>query len=73
MKIIDENKDYSLRLEFMQKRSGGWWLERIERGTGKAKIVMHQDKTFFDGLNLANSKNLFRHVEAVKMYKAGKV
>ena len=74
MKIIDENKDYSLRLEFMQKKNGGWWLELIERSTGMTKIITHQKgKEFFDGLNLGNCKALFLHIESAKIYKAGRV
>ena len=73
MKIIDQNEQETLLLEFMGKRNGGWWLELVNRKTGHAQIITHQDKGFFEGLNLTHCKQIFKRVEPVTMYKAGKV
>jgi len=31
---IDQNEEYTLALEFMGKKHGGYWLELINRATG---------------------------------------
>lgn len=69
-KLLDQNKTYTLQLEFMGKRHGGWWLELIDRATGKVKILMHENKDFFKGTTIDHALRWTARDEWRPMYKA---
>ena len=73
MIILDEDKEYTLNLEFMGKRHGGWWLELINRETGNVKILTHEVKSFFDNTKIEHALRWTKGQEWAPMYKIGVV
>lgn len=71
MKTLEQNDSYTLRLEWMGKRNGGYWLELIDRASGRVKILAHTQKGFFDGVTLDHALRWMARLEWSPMYKAG--
>lgn len=69
MQIIDENETYKLNLEFMGKANGGWWLELIDRATGKVKILTAPRKELFNGVRISHALRWMDDQEFKPMYK----
>jgi hypothetical protein len=71
MTIIEQNDTHVLQLEWMGKQHGGWWLELVDRETGHAHILCHQDKSYWRGFTIELAKKLQMQNPPVKMYKPG--
>jgi hypothetical protein len=71
---LQESPEYLLRAE---KIRGKWWLETIERSTGRTWIIYCDTKKHaracFDRMSFADIMHWLKElkVEPVKMYKAG--
>jgi len=72
LKIIEQNDKYTLGIEFMGKRHGGYWLELIERATGKVKILMSENKNAFEGVKIDHALRWTQRDVWKPMYKANK-
>lgn len=72
--ILNQNETYTLALE---KVSGQWWLELIERATGHVQIMYFGNKVkavaMFDRMSMADTKRIYDklNVKSSPMYKAG--
>lgn len=62
MKIIDQNDNYTL--------SGGWWLELIDRKSGKVKFITSLKKDMFDGVTIEHALRWTDKRKWKPMYKA---
>lgn len=71
MKTLEQNPQYTLVLEYMGKKNGGYWLELIERQSGKVKILIHHTKGFFNGVTIDHAIRWTSNMEWQPMYKAG--
>lgn len=69
-KTLDQNKEYTLALEFMGKRNGGWWLELIDRATGHVKIMTAPRKHSFDGITISHAVRWLEREPWKPMYKS---
>ena len=70
---LEQNDTYTLNLEFMGKRHGGWWLELIERATGQVKILKHENKSFFADTTIEHALRWTTWHNWQPMYKAGRM
>ena len=68
---IDQNKEYTLALEFMGKQHGGYWLELINRATGQVKIMTAPRKELFEGVSISHAIKWLGNEHWKPMYKAG--
>lgn len=68
---IDQNEEYTLALEFMGKKHGGYWLELINRATGHVKIMTAPRKDLFEGVKISHAIKWLGNEEWKPMYKAG--
>ena len=68
---IDQNNEYTLALEFMGKKHGGYWLELINRATGHVKIMTAPRKELFDGVRISHAIRWMDDMEFKPMYKSG--
>jgi hypothetical protein len=73
--ILTQNETHKLTLE---KTGGQWWLECIERASGKTRIAYFERKdkatAFCKGMSMPEVVRIFSEVmkiEPVKMYKEG--
>ena len=69
MKTLDQNDTYTLALD--QIKRGEYWLELIERSSGKVKILVGKNKDMFDGVKLSHAIRWTDKIEWVPMYKKG--
>lgn len=68
-KLIDQNNEYTLKLEFMGKKNGGYWLELVNRATGQVKIMTAPRKELFDGARITHALKWVANVNWEPMYK----
>lgn len=68
MKTLEQNDEYTLNLEYVRRE---WWLELIERATGKVKILTSKRKNMFAGVTIAYALRWTERQEWRPMYKAG--
>ena len=73
MDNLETNETHALRLEWMGKQNGGWWLELINRSTGHVKIMMSDRKSMFEGVTIAHALRWTNRDEWKPMYKANKI
>lgn len=69
MKTLDQNDTYTLALD--QIKRGEYWLELIERSSGKVKILVGKNKDMFNGVKLSHAIRWTDKIEWVPMYKKG--
>ena len=69
MQTLDQNDTYTLALD--QIKRGEYWLELIERSSGKVKILTAPRKELFDGVTLSHAIRWMDKIEWVPMYKKG--
>ena len=70
-KTLDQNNEYTLHLEWMGKRHGGYWLELINRTSGHVKIMTAPRKELFDGVKISHAIRWLSNEQWKPMYKAG--
>jgi hypothetical protein len=69
---LAQSPEYTLTLE---KTAGQWWLELVDRATGRVQIIYFTNKqkakAFFDRMELSEVKAFCDHlkVPVVAMYK----
>lgn len=68
-KIIDQNATYTLLID--HAKHGEYWLELIDRTSGKVKILVAPNKDKFDGVTLSHAIRWMDNQEWVPMYKKG--
>ena len=66
---LETNATRIIRLQYMGKRHGGWWLKLIKRRTGEVKILRHHSKQFFDGITIDIAERWTRDQGWRGMYK----
>lgn len=69
MTQLDQNNTHTLRLEYMGKLHGGWWLELIDRASGGVKIMTAEKKSLFDGMTIEHALRWTSREEYKPMYK----
>lgn len=69
MKTLDQNDTYTLAVD--QIKRGEYWLELIERSSGKVKILVGKNKDMFNGVKLSHAIRWTDKIEWVPMYKKG--
>ena len=72
-KILQQDEEFTLTLEFMGNRHGGWWLELIDRASGQVKILTALDKTAFKGVRLSHAIRWTEDLPFKPMYRKGKM
>jgi hypothetical protein len=71
MKALKQNDQYTLNLEYTRSSLGGWWLELVDRESGKVKILTSKRKDMFDSMTIAHALRWTCNQEWRPMYKAG--
>ncbi len=69
MTILDQNDTFTLALDNIKR--GEWWLELIDRASGKVKILVAANKDKFNGVKLSHAIRWTERLEWVPMYKKG--
>lgn len=68
MQTIEQNDTYTLALDHI--KHGEYWLELIERSSGKVKILIGNRKDSFDGVTIDHALRWMIKQDWVPMYKS---
>lgn len=69
MKTLDQNDTYTLALDHIGH--GEYWLELIERSSGRVKILIGKHADVFKGTTIDHALRWMDKIEWVPMYKKG--
>ena len=69
MKKLDQDNVFTLTLDNV--KHGEWWLELIERSSGKVKILVGKNKDIFEGVTIDHAMRWMIKQKWVPIYKKG--